>query len=375
MSDKHKGRRKNIIIACGGTAGHIFPGLTLAGELRKRYSDRMRISFITSNNSLAQRLFYESGYNFYTLPVKGAKKRSVFGNIDFMTSLFAAAAKSMNIVFREKPDCLIAFGSYVSGPPFVAASLMKIPTIIHEQNMIMGKTNRFMSRFATKIALSFPQSPAIQKDNIVVTGNPIRETAARKSDREKALNLLGMAGDKFTILVIGGSQGSRSVNSMTVAALKDMDRLLRRRIQVLHIAGEENYKRLRSEYQSIGDLAYKTYPFFEDMGIAYSVADIAISRAGASAIFELCTHMIPSILIPYPFAEGHQIKNAKFLSDRNAAVTIEEKNLSKESLKYAILRFLEDANLRDLMRKRLGNFAIPEAARKLADEVGALVGI
>ncbi|MDP2913711.1 MAG: UDP-N-acetylglucosamine--N-acetylmuramyl-(pentapeptide) pyrophosphoryl-undecaprenol N-acetylglucosamine transferase, partial [Candidatus Omnitrophota bacterium] len=268
-----------------------------------------------------------------------------------------------------------AFGSYVSGPPFIAASLMKIPTIIHEQNMIMGRTNRFISRFATKIALSFPQSTVIWKDNMVVTGNPIRETAARKSDREKALNLLGMAGDKFTVLVIGGSQGSRAVNSMTVAALKDMDRLLRRKIQVLHIAGEANYKRLRSEYQSIGGLSYKTYPFFEDMGIAYSVADIAISRAGASAIFELCAHMIPSILIPYPFAEGHQVKNAKFLSDRNAAVTIEEKNLSKESLKYAILRFLEDANLRDLMRKRLGNFAIPEAARKLADEVSALVGI
>ena len=135
MSDKRGAKKKNIIIACGGTAGHIFPGLTLADELIRRHSGNINISFVTSDNSLAQKLFEGSGYNFYTLPVKGMKKRSIAGNIDFATSLFTSAIMSMGIVFREKPNCLVAFGSYVSGPPFMAASILKIPTIIHDQNM------------------------------------------------------------------------------------------------------------------------------------------------------------------------------------------------------------------------------------------------
>lgn len=373
MSDKRGSSRKNIMIACGGTAGHIFPGLTLAEELVKRHSGDVNISFITSDNGLAQKLLRESGYSFYTLPVKGMKKRSILGNIDFVTSLFAGAAKSMGVVFKEKPDCFVAFGSYISGPPFVAASLLRIPTIIHEQNVIMGKANRFMRRFATKVALSFPPYPESQKDNVVITGNPIREAALKESGRERALNLLGMVVDKFTVLVIGGSQGSRALNSAAAAALKDMDKLLRQKIQVIHIAGEEDCKRLEEEYGNIGYISCKVYPFFSDMGTVYSAADIAVSRAGASVVFELCAHRTPSILIPYPFAEGHQVENAKFLADRNAAIMIEEKSLSKDSLKYAILRLLEDGNLRDLMRKRLGNLARPDAARKLADEVEALL--
>lgn len=369
MSDRRGAKKKNIIIACGGTAGHIFPGLTLADELTKRHSGDINISFITSDNSLARKLFEGSGYNFYTLPVKGLKKRSIRGNIDFVTSLFAAAIKSMNIVFREKPDCFVAFGSYVSGPPFAAASLLKIPTIIHEQNMIMGRANKLMRRFATKVALSFSRVSDTGKDNTVVTGNPIRQAAMKETSREKARGSLGMAADKFTALVIGGSQGSRFVNFAALEAFKDMDRVLQRRIQVVHIAGEGDYERIEAEYQNVDGLSYKVYSFFSDMGIAYSAADIVISRAGASTIFELMSHKIPAILIPYPFAAGHQVENAKFLSDRNAAILIEEKNISKDSLKSAVLKLLDDANLRGLMRKRLENFAVADAAGKLADEV------
>ena len=375
MSDNLHTKKKNIIIACGGTAGHVFPGLTLAAELMKRHNSNVSISFITSNNSLARKLLQESGYSFYTLPVKGIKKRSVFGNIDFAASLFTGALKSMDIIFKERPDCFVAFGSYVSGPPFVAASLLKIPTIIHEQNIMMGRANKLMKRFATKVALSFPQSSEAGKDNVFVTGNLIREAAARAISREEACNSLGIAGDKFAVLVIGGSQGSKAINSAAIAAFKDMDKILQRRMQVLHITGEGNYERLKEEYRDICDLSSKVYPFFDDMGIIYSAADIAVSRAGGSAIFELCTHGIPSILVPYPFADAHQVENAKFLVGRNAAVLIEEKNLSGESLKHAVLRFLDNANFRELMRKRLGSFVAPDAARKLADEVSALAGL
>ncbi|MFH0840196.1 MAG: undecaprenyldiphospho-muramoylpentapeptide beta-N-acetylglucosaminyltransferase [Candidatus Omnitrophota bacterium] len=373
MSDKREKKRKRIIIACGGTAGHIFPGITLAEELLKRHRDNLSISFITSENLLAKRLLEESGYDFYTLPVKGMERRSFAGNVDFIKSLFTGAVKSAGIVFREKPDCFVAFGSYVSGPPFVAASLLKVPTIIHEQNITMGRANRLMRNFATKVALSFPSNGKRKRKNMVVTGNPIRRSAAKISAREKALDFLEMDKSKFTILVTGGSQGSGRINAVLLDVFRGMDELLRRRIQVIHISGDNDYDMVRDAYEKIGGVSYGVYSFFKDMGAAYSAADATISRAGASSIFELCLHKMPSILIPYPFAGGHQADNAKYLTDRNAAIMIEEKNLSAESLKAAILRLLEDSALRYLMKRKLANLSMREAAEKLADEVETLL--
>ncbi len=374
MSDKRNLRQKKIIIACGGTAGHIFPGLTLAEELLRRYRDDLKISFITSENLLARRLLGESGYDFYTLPVKGIQKRSLAGNVNFVASLLSGAMKSAGIIFKEKPDCFVAFGSYISGPPFVAASLLSVPTIIHEQNTAMGRANRLMHRFATKVALSFPTSGR-QKKNIVVTGNPVRPSAAKISARDVALNLLEMDKHKFTILVVGGSQGSQRINSVALDTFSGMDELLRRRIQVIHISGDSDYEKVRAAYGRMGGISYRAYSFFGEMGIAYSAADMAISRAGASSIFELSTHKMPSILVPYPFAEGHQVENARYLAERNAAIMIEERNLSVESLKAATLRLMEDNTVRDLMKKRLAALSAPAAAEKLADEVVLLAGL
>lgn len=375
MSDKREKRQKRIVIACGGTAGHIFPALSLAEELLERHRDNLSISFITSENLLARRLLEESGHNFYTLPVKGMERRSFAGNVDFITSLFTGAVRSAGIVFKEKPDCFVAFGSYVSGPPFAAASLLRVPTIIHEQNITMGRANRLMRRFAVKIALSFPPGAEDRRNNTVVTGNPIRRSAAKITARENALNFLGADKNKFTILVTGGSQGSQKINSVMPDVFAVMDELLRRRIQVIHISGSGDYDRVKRAYEKIEAISGRVYSFLGDMGMAYSAADITVSRAGASSIFELCLRKMPSILIPYPFAGGHQAENAKYLVDRNAAVMIEERRLSAESLKAAILRLMEDSALRDMMKRRLAGLSTPDAAEKLADEVSLLAGL
>ena len=367
MRGKDNTNRKKICIACGGSAGHIFPGLTLAEELKRRYSNKVEILFVTSDNKLAQSILQESGFSFYTIPPRGQR-------FAFTSNLFKSSLKSMKIIFSTLPDCFIGFGSYVSGPPFVAASILGIPTIIHEQNAVMGKANRLMRHFATKITLSFPESLKSKKTNIVVTGNPIREAAVRAYDKVSARDFLGISHNKFTILVMGGSQGSQTINSMVLEMFKDMRGELQDKMQVIHISGEKDYERVKGEYQTL-DILYKLYPFFNEMGIIYSASDISISRAGASVIFELGIHKIPSILIPYPFAESHQVRNASFFARKGAAIMIEENELSKTSLYSAVVKLMEEENLKESMSERLAELVNTDAAEKLADEVGLLVGL
>lgn len=365
MSDK-KNTKKKICIACGGSAGHIFPGLTLAEELKKRYGPDAEVSFLTSDNELAQSLFKVSGFDFRALPLH--RKGSA---LSFILSLLRGALESARIIFSNRPDCFVGFGSYVAGPPFVVASLLGVPTLIHEQNTVTGKANRIMRHFATRVALSFPEASGESK-NIVITGNPIRKSAAEIRDKTSAIDSLGLSRAKFTILVIGGSQGSRTVNSMASEAFRNMKNQLCDRIQIIHIAGQNDYDRLRKIYRDT-DILYKLYPFFKDMGIVYSAADISISRAGASVIGELCLHRIPSILIPYPFAEGHQVQNAKYLAERDAAIIIEEDRLSKTSLLEGIKTLMKKDELRESMRRKMGALTVFDAAKKLADEVDSLL--
>lgn len=372
MSGNITGKKK-ICIACGGSAGHIFPGLALAQELVKHYGDNIEISFLTSDNKLGQDLLKESGFDFYTLPVKGLKIISAREGMNFISNLFKGSLKSMRIILSNKPDCFVGFGAYVSGPPFVAASLSGVPTLIHEQNAVLGKANRIMRRFATRVALSFPEEAHLMRRNVVVTGNPIRESASRIRGREIAIEFLGLRQARFTILVIGGSQGSQRINSAAIEAFKNMDRGIKDRIQVIHISGEKDYERLKIAYKDT-DILYKLYPFFEGMGIVYDAADISISRAGASAIFELCAHGIPSIIIPYPFAEGHQLRNALYLAERGAAVILEEGGLREMTLRSTILKLMEDKNLRESIREKMGKLANLDAAKRLTNEVGSLIG-
>jgi len=373
-SYKKEKRRKKICIACGGSAGHIFPGLTLAEELVKCYGDSTEILFLTSDNKIGGTLLKESGFDFYTLPLRGIKRGTVRENLDFMLNLLKGSLRSMKIIFSNRPDCFVGFGSYIAGPPFAAASLLRVPTLIHEQNARMGKANRFMRHFATKVALSFPESAALQTKNIVITGNPIRESASRIRDKTSARDFLGMSQDKFTILIIGGSQGAQKINSIAVDMFRDMERKLRDGIQVIHLSGERDYEKLKREYKDIA-ITHGLYSFFKEMGIIYSAADIAISRAGASVIFELCAHRIPSILIPYPFVESHQVQNAKFLAEKKAAIIIEEDRLSKESLQSSVTRLMDGDSLRKSMGEIMETLANPDAAKRLAEEVGLLTGL
>ncbi len=363
-------RGKKICVACGDSAGHIFPGLALAEELTRRYKD-VKISFLTSGDRLARSLLAESGFSLHVLPLH-RQRRPMRENLKFLSGLLKGTLESVRIIFSERPDCFVGFGSYVAGPPFVAALLLGVPTLIHEQNAVMGRANRIMRRFATKVAISFKEDDNRRGRNVVFTGNPIRESAARTCDKTKALDSLGLEGNKFTILIIGGSQGSRAINSMTIEMLRDMRKGLRDRMQLIHISGEGDYEWVKRAYEDI-DIGYRLYPFFRDMGTLYSASDISISRAGASVIYELCMHRIPSILIPYPFAESHQVQNAGFLAQREAAAVIDENRCSKASLLKEVERFIDEKEVRKSMGEKMAALVAFDAAGRLADEVSSLL--
>lgn len=373
MSDKKIVRRK-IYIACGGSAGHIFPGLALAEELLKRHGDAADITFLTSDNKLGHLLLRGSRFNFHTLPIRGLKKGSMRETLNFASGLIKGSLRSIAIIFSSRPDCFIGFGAYIAGPPFIAASLLRVPTLIHEQNARMGKANKIMRHLATKVALSFPENTKSKAKNVVITGNPIRKSAASIHDKANAIHSLGMDHAKFTILIIGGSQGSHAINSRTIDMFRNMESELRESLQVIHLSGEKDYERLKKEYRDI-DISCKLYPFFNDMGIIYSATDASISRAGASVISELCAHKIPSILIPYPFAESHQVQNASLLATKGAAIVIEENRLSKTSLSSAIAKLMNKSDLRKSMSEEIGALANLDAAERLADEVALLTGL
>ncbi len=368
------GRKKKIVIACGGTAGHIFPGLTLAEEMAKDYGDDVEISFLTTDNDLGRGLLEKSGFDFYTLPVRGWGVRSLRGALDFARGLIGGSLKSMKLMISARPDCFVGFGAYAAGPPFVASSLLRVPTLIHEQNVTMGKANRMMRAFATKVALSFPEERGVSEKKAVVTGNPIRESASRAQDRHIARDLLGMDAEKTTLLVVGGSQGSEKVNTAVLEALFDADGYMKDNLQVIHVTGQKDRDRVIGGYEKVA-VPHRLFSFFEGMAVLYGAADIAVSRAGSSAIFELCAHRVPSILIPYPFADGHQAGNASFLRERGAAAMIEEKDLSAASLRTEILRLMRDNGLRESMKGRMAELATSDAARRLSLEVGMLAGL
>ena len=264
MSDKAKIKKK-ICIACGGSAGHIFPGLTLAEELVGRYGAGTEVFFITSKSKLARSILEKSVFKFRTLPLQGLKKRTACENIDFIMSLFRGTFGALNIFLTNRPDCFVGFGSYAAGPPFVIASLLGIPTLIHEQNISTGKANRIMRTFATRVALSFPEARGHAKKTIL-TGNPIRKKTAEFHDRMQALDSLGLEHDRFTILVMGGSQGARAINFTAAKAFKNMTERSRLKIQVIHITGEKDHEAVKSEYRGIA-IPNKIYSFFWDMGV------------------------------------------------------------------------------------------------------------
>lgn len=357
-----------MIIAGGGTGGHLFPGLAVAEAWAgKRGSDN--ILFVTGRRKMESAILSSAGWRQTSIAIEGIKGRGwrVMGYVFLM--LPVSCFQSLKALCRFKPSLVLGVGGYSAGPVCMAARILRIPTAIHEQNSIPGLTNRLLCRLVDRVFISFEESgDHFPGGQLYLTGNPIREGLLRK--RRTSVQKDG----GFTLLVMGGSQGAKAINRAFVVAWK----ILREKglnIQVIHQTGEKDYPFVAGEYPG-EDLPVALSPFIQDMGEAYHQADLVICRAGATTVSELAALGKPSILIPYPFAaNNHQEKNADVLVRAGGAVKILEEDLHGEDLATRIMEYLEDRSLLAEMSRRAATVGRRDAVHRIVDQLEDMINI
>lgn len=358
-----------VVIACGGSGGHIFPAIALAQGLKDKNKD-IDLLFVGSNAVLDRRIFEKERLRYRLLSSNKLSYKVSLKMTAFFTKLFFDILKSFFILLKYSPDAVIGFGGYVSGPVVFTAHLLRIPKIIHEQNVIPGRANSVLSRFADKIAITFEETRKYLgrfAHKAVFTGNPIRMTLLKDGKAGNMKNL-GLDLNKFTILVIGGSQGAHNLNKAFLTALTKINRKKILLLQVIHITGITDYGWTSQAYKEMG-LEHKVFSFIDNIEEAYSVSDLVVTRSGASAIFEVAYFGKPMILIPYPFAMSHQTENARVFSKNGAAIQIDEKEMSADLIKEKIESLLDNRTLLCEMAKRAKFLSVPDSSHNLAAEV------
>ena len=355
-----------ILIACGGTGGHIFPGLSLYRSLKKRHRDA-NIVLVLAKRAISTYIVTEEFPHIH-LSLVPLRFKFELQNILAVLKLFKGIFQSLGIILRLRPDVVVGLGGYASFFLVFFARFFRIKTVIHEQNVTPGRANRILAHFANKIAISFAKTEEYfnrHSPKVKLTGNPIRPNLVPK-DKTRAYEYFGLYADKFTILVIGGSQGAHKIN---IAFFKAVSKILdKSRFQIIHLCGEKDCLFLSNGYRDL-NIEARVFSFFRSMEHAYSASDIVISRAGATTISEIASFALPSILIPYPYARRHQLENARYLCENNAAILIMEKDLNPEILKDKILELFNNLNLQKLIGESASRFFKLQAAESLADLV------
>ena len=314
-----------MIIAGGGTGGHLFPGIAIAEELLRR-NPANRVLFIGTNRGLEKRILGGLGFTLETINVEGIKGRGALKVFTSVLKIPGSLLDSFRIIRSFKPDVVAGVGGYASGPAVLAAWILRIKTVIAEQNAVPGLTNRILGRFVDRIFVAFAKSRALfPEGKTVVTGNPVRAAflSGTKSSREQE--------PRFTILIFGGSQGAGAINRVAVASLDSLAHL-RDKLRFIHQTGEYDRQTVEEAYQKKGFTA-EVSPFIVEMATAYNRADLLLCRAGATSIAEITVVGKAAILIPLPSAAGdHQTKNAALLANAGAAAMIPENELDGHRL-------------------------------------------
>lgn len=362
-----------VLIACGASGGHIFPGIALAQELTK--DGKTKVVVVCSNKPIDREILTKSGFPFEMMaPNPFIFTYNPFRYLVFILRLVFQVFRSMGLIIKHRPRCVVGFGGFVSGPVILAAWILRVPRMIHEQNLVAGLANKIEGIFANKVVVSFDETKhSFSSKKAMRIGNPVRPSFS-SHDKRRSREVFGLDKDKFTILVIGGSQGARALNDTIVDGIVELERGLKEGVQVIHLAGTSYKNEVMDRYleKSIKSMVFG---FFDEMDRAYTAADLVISRSGATTIAELMYFGKPSILIPYMSKHVHQTENAHFMSENNAAVTLEEDALDKARICGLVTDFFRDqAKLLEIAEnsKRLGN---PRAAEMLAQEVRALSGV
>jgi len=344
-----------IMIVAGGTGGHLFPAIRLGEELILRgYNE---VSFVTSSRKSDKEILKKE---CATLPIIPLQSKTPWAILNFMTRLFSGTIKSLFLLLHLRPEAVVGFGGYLTGPIVLLAALLGKKTIIHEQNVYPGKANRMLAGFVDRIAVSFPETLNYLKrfkSKIIVSGNLLRQELKKNQPTKNS----------FTILAMGGSQGAHALNRLIPEAVALMDDEKKPLLEMIHIAGykdEEDVKRLYAD-KGINN---RVFSFTEDIVRLYSECDFVIGRSGATTVSELLYLGKPSILIPYPHGNGHQRLNAKVLGDKGDAILLEEEGLRAEHLRDAIMRFMNKDTLKK-MSARIKSSNVTDACDTLIKAV------
>lgn len=365
----------NIIIAGGITGGHLFPGIAIAQAFKLRQPDT-DILFISIGNALEREALEKNDFQGRWIRIEGIKGRGFWQKTKALMKLPAAILSSMAIMRAFKPDLVIGMGGYSSGPVILAARLMGIKIALHEQNMLPGITNRKLARLARRVYVSFPDTEiTAAKDRIVLSGNPIRKEIIHSHDwmdieSEEDTRPQGPEGsltsERFTVLVLGGSQGAHSINMAMIEALGHIERP--EQYFFIHQTGAADESLVKGAYLR-HNLAARVKPFFQDVARQYASADIVICRAGATTIAEITAMGKPALFIPFPYAaDDHQVRNARALAAASAADMMLETGLTGSAIAKRLAAYTADkTRLAEMARcsKALGR---PDAAEKIVDD-------
>ncbi|MEK9628384.1 MAG: undecaprenyldiphospho-muramoylpentapeptide beta-N-acetylglucosaminyltransferase [Nitrospinota bacterium] len=358
--------KKRVVIAGGGTGGHLYPGIALARAL-KRHDMDIEISFVGTQKGLEAKVLPREGFDLKTILSAGLLGKKKIAQWVSWFKLPIGTAQSMCFLIRKRPGLVVGVGGYASGPLVLSAWILRIPILIHEQNSIPGMTNKWLGKIADKIAVSFKESSSsFPKGKVEVTGNMIREEFCQPKE-----DLPPKPEGPFRVLVLGGSQGAHSINMAMVDALKLLSEH-KENLHITHQTGETDFEKVSKEYKE-NNFPSDVRPFIDDMGDQYRKASLVICRAGATTLAEVTACGKMSILIPFPHAaHNHQEKNARVLEAANAGELVLDEELSGQRIANSIIQAMAEPERVETMEEnsyRLGNRDATEKVRRLCMEL------
>ncbi|HMA76915.1 MAG TPA: undecaprenyldiphospho-muramoylpentapeptide beta-N-acetylglucosaminyltransferase [Candidatus Krumholzibacteriaceae bacterium] len=352
-----------IIFSGGGTGGHLYPALAVVDEIKAR-SLPLEALFVGTKAGMESKIVQKYGYDIKFISSRGMRGKNILGLVNTAFSLVLGIIQALVIRLRFKPDIVFGFGGYASAAVVIASSLSKCGVMLQEQNSIPGITNRVLSKLADRVYLGFESAGEYfkRKDNIVITGNPLRRTITKEYSN-RPYESFGLKKNIPTLLVFGGSQGARSLNQAAVEYF-----LAGNNMQGIVQTGSRGYRWVKERIGEVEGVFVTDYII--DIRDAYQVADVALSRAGALSVSELAAVGIPSILVPYPHSvDEHQICNARFMADAGASVVIDDSVLDGKHLETALEEIIGNSERFEKMKRSALDIGVRDASRRIVDDM------
>lgn len=363
-----KNSGQHLIIACGGTGGHLFPGIAVAEAWSKRGGEVLLLISEKQIDALAS-----EGYDhlrFERMPAIAMPRLISLKMPGFIVQFTKALFGCRKLIKTFKADAVLGMGGFTSAAPLMTGKWKGLPTFIHESNSIPGRANHLNARFASSVLVGFDVCAPFfgESKNVEVVGTPLRPSVAEKPTREEAIAKYGLNPDRKTVMVMGGSQGAHRINELVASSLPHF---IENGIQVLHISGPSDYESVKPVYDANPEGGV-LIDFCSDVQFAYAASDLAICRSGASSLTELAYYELPSVLIPYPFsADDHQVTNAEIFSKPGAAELWVQEELNEENFAEKLTALIKNDERLAAMGATMKSLAIPDASERVCDVITA----